>query len=86
VLPRVALATNSPPINVPVNVSVKVIVVVDVYIAVLPITIAPVVGPCGSQNDSGSEGQPRAGVVSRIGVRIIGIGRRRRSVNHLRVV
>jgi hypothetical protein len=86
VLPRVALASPSPPIDVPVHISVKAIVVVDVHIAVFPIAIAPVVDPCGSQNESGSEGQPRTGVVSRIGVRIIGIGRRRRPVNHLRVI
>jgi hypothetical protein len=49
VLPRVALASNRPPIDVPVNVSVKVIVVVDVYVAVLPIAITPVVvGPYAS--------------------------------------
>lgn len=90
VLPCVALASPSLPIyvsvNIPVNVFVKVIVVVDGHVAAVPVTIAPVVGPCRSQNNSGSEGQPRAGVVSRIGVRIIGIGRRRRPINHLRVV
>jgi hypothetical protein len=87
VLPRVALASNSPSIDVPVDVSVKVIVVVDVYVAMLPIAVAPVVvRPYASQNKSGSKSQSHAGVVSRVGVRIIGIGRRRRSVNHLRVV
>jgi hypothetical protein len=86
VLPRVALASPSPPIDVPVDVSVKVIVVVDVYVSVVPIAIAPVVGPSASQNKSGSESQPHAGVVPWIGIRIIGIGRRRSSVNHLRVV
>jgi hypothetical protein len=82
VLPCVALARTSPSIDVPV----KVIVVVDVYIAVVPIAVAPVVGPRSPQNKSGSEGHPHAGVVTRIGIRIIGIGRRRSSVNHLRVI
>jgi hypothetical protein len=87
VLPRVALASNSPSIDVPVDVSVKVIVVVDVYVAVLPIAVAPVVvGPYASQDKSRSKSQPHAGVVPRIGVRIIGIGRRRSSVNHLGVI
>jgi hypothetical protein len=49
VLPRVALASNSPSIDVPVNVSVKAIVVVDVYVATLPIAVPPVVvGPYAS--------------------------------------
>jgi hypothetical protein len=86
VLPRVALGSTSPPVDVPVDVPVKVIVVVDVHVAVVPIAVAPVIGPCASQNKSGSESQSHTGVVSRIGIRIIGIGRRRSSVNHLRVV
>jgi hypothetical protein len=87
VLPSVALASASPPVDVPVNVSVEVIIVVDVDVAVVPIAIAPVVvGPCASQNKAGSESQPHTGVVSRIRIRIIGISRRRSSVNHLRVV
>jgi hypothetical protein len=86
VLPRVALASSSA-VDVPVYVSVKIIVVVDVDVAVVPIAIAPVVvGPCASQNKAGSESQPHTGVVSRIRIRIIGISRRRRSINHLRVV
>jgi hypothetical protein len=87
VLPRVALASASSPVDVPVGVSIKIIVVVDVYVAAVPIAIAPVVvGPCGSQNKSGSESQPHAGSVPRIGIRIIRISRRRSSVNHLRVI
>jgi hypothetical protein len=86
VLPGVPLASNSRPIDIPVNVSVKVIVIVDVYVAVLPIAVTPVVGPYASYDESSSKGQPHSGVVSRIGVRIIGIGGRSRSVNHLWVV
>jgi hypothetical protein len=86
VLPRVALASTSPPVDVPVDVSVKAIVVVVVYVAVVPIAVAPVVGPCASQNKPGSESQPHAGVVPRIGIRIIGISRWRSSVDHLRIV
>jgi hypothetical protein len=85
VLPRVALASSSA-VDGSVGVSVKIIVVVNVDVAVVPIAISPVVGPCASQNKSGSKSQPHAGVVARIGIRIIGIGRRRSSVNHLRVV
>jgi hypothetical protein len=85
VLPRVALAASSP-VDGSIGVSVKAIVVVDVHVAVFPIAIAPVVGPRASQNKSRSKSQPHAGVVSRIGVRIIGIDRRRSSVNHLRVI
>jgi hypothetical protein len=55
VLPTVALASTSPPVYGSVDVFVKVIVIVDVYVAVVPIAVAPVVGPCASQNKSGSE-------------------------------
>jgi hypothetical protein len=48
VLPTVALASTSPPVDGSVDVSVKVIVVIDVYVAVLPIAVAPVVGPYAS--------------------------------------
>ena len=87
VLPRVALAGNSPSIDVPINVSVKVIVVVNVDVAVVPIAVAPVVvGPYASQDKPGPKRETHPGVVSRISVRIIGIGGRRSSVNHLRVI
>jgi len=67
-----ALPWRQSPVDGSIGVSVKVIVVVDVYVAVVPIAIAPVVGPYGSQNESVPKASPVPGVVSRIGVRIIG--------------
>jgi hypothetical protein len=85
VLPRVALP-GSPPIDCPVGVSVEVILVINVNVAAVPIAVAPVVGPCASQDKSGSKGKTHPGVVSRISIRIIRIGRRSVSIDHLRVV
>ena len=89
VLPRVALP-SSPPIDcsvgVSVDVTVEIILVVNVNVAVVPIAIAPVVGPCASQDKSGSKGETHPGVVFRISIRIIRIGRRSGSIDHLRVV
>ena len=83
VLPVAALAID---VAVEIVVTIEIVIVIDIDVAAVPIAIAPVVGPCGSQNESGSEGQPRTGVVSRIGVRIIGIGRRSSPINDLRII
>ena len=86
VLPPVALASLTT-VDVPVGVSVEVIIVVDVDVAMAPIAIAPVAaGPSTKRKSCGTPRQPHPGVVPRIGVRVIGVRRRRRSVNDLRVV
>ena len=90
-LPAIALAGASSTVHVSIGVSVggsiKVIVVVDVDVAVVPIAIAPVAaGPSTKRKSCGPPRQPHAGVVPGIGIRIIGVGRRRRSVNDRRVV
>lgn len=85
-MPFVALASLAA-VDVSIRVSVEVISVVDVDVAVVPIAIPPVTSPCGSRSKSRrAPRQPHPGVVSGIGIRIVRIGRRRRSVNDLWVV
>ena len=85
-LPPIALASLTA-VDVSVGVSVEVIIVVDVDVAVAPIAIAPVAaGPSTECKSCGAPRQPHPGVVPRIGVRVIGVRRRRSSVNDLRVV
>jgi hypothetical protein len=69
-------------------VTVKIILVIDVDIAaVIPVAIAPsTAGPSTQRKSRRAPRQPHPGVVPRIRIRIIRIGRRRSSVNHLRVV
>ena len=91
VLPPLALASASSTVHVSIGVSIggsiKVIVVVDVDVAAAPIAIAPIAAGPSTQRKSGrAPRQPHAGVVPGIGIRIIGVGRRRRSVNDCRVV
>jgi hypothetical protein len=90
-LPPVALASASSTVHVSIGVSVNVFVVsiliVDVDVAVVPVAIAPVAAGPGTKRKSGrAPGQPHARVVPWIGIRIIGVGRRRRSVNDRRIV
>jgi len=90
-LPPVALASASSTVHVSIGVSVNVLVVsiliVDVDVAVVPIAITPITAGPGTQRKSGrAPRQPHAGVVPGIGIRIIGVGRRRRSVNDRRIV
>src|SRR5207248_4402000 len=85
VLPTIALASASSTVHVSIRVSVggsiKVIVVVEFDVAVVPIAIAPVAAGPGTQRKSGcAPRQPHAGIVPGIGIGIIGVGRRRRSV------
>jgi hypothetical protein len=89
VLPSVALPcspTIDGSVGVSVDVTVEVILVVNIDIATIPIAVAPVVGPRASQDKPSSKCKTHPGVVSRITVRIIGIGRRSSSVDHLRVI
>jgi hypothetical protein len=66
---------------------VKIILVVDVDVAVVPIAVAPGTAGPGTQRKSGrAPRQPHPGVVPRIGIRVIRIGRGRSSINHRRVV
>jgi hypothetical protein len=90
-LPPVALASASSTVHVSigvsVDVSVKVILVVDVDVAVVPIAIAPGATGPGTQRKSGrAPRQPHPGVVPRISIGVIRIGRGRSSVNDRRVV
>jgi hypothetical protein len=86
VLPPIALASLSP-VHVFIVVPVKVIVVIDVDVTVVPIAIAPVATGPGTQRKScRAPRQSHAGVVPRIGIRVIGIGRRSSSVNDYRIV
>jgi hypothetical protein len=97
VLPAIALAclTATGLLAGPINivsiapcidvVLVEVVLVIDVDVAVVPIAIAPVAAGPGTQRKSGrAPRQPHAGVVPRIGIRIIGV--LRRAVNDRRVV
>jgi hypothetical protein len=91
VLPPVSLATLAAvhvSIGVSVYVSVEIILVVDVDIApAMPVAIAPSAAGPGTQRKSGRaprQSHPR--VVPRIGVRVIGISGRRRSVHNRRIV
>jgi hypothetical protein len=72
---------------VEIVVPIEIIVVVDVDVAVAPVTIAPrAAGPSTERKSCRAPRQSHPGVIPRIGVRIIGVRRRRRSVNNLRVV
>jgi hypothetical protein len=79
------VSSIAPPIDL---VFVEVVLVIDVDIAaVVPIAIAPIAAGPSTQGKSGrAPRQPHAGVVPGISIRIIGVGRRRRSVNDRRVV
>ena len=86
VLPFVALASLTT-VDVSVGVSVEVIIVVDVDVAVAPIAIAPgAASPSTKRKSCRAPRKPHPGVVSRIGVGVIGICGRRSSVNHFWVV
>jgi hypothetical protein len=72
---------------VEIVVAIEIIVVVDVDVAVIPIAITPgAAGPSTQRKSCRAPRKPHPGVVSRIRVRIVGIGRRRSSVNNFRVV
>jgi hypothetical protein len=75
-------------LTVEIVVAIEIIIVVDVDVAVTPVTIAPVASsPSGTQCKSRrAPCQSHPGVVSRIGVGVVGIGRRRSSVDDLWVV
>jgi hypothetical protein len=77
-------------IAVEIVVLIEIIIVVDLDVATVPIAIAPVPPPGapsgGTQRDSRSPHQSRAWHVARIGIGIIRIGRRSRSVHHSRVI
>ena len=80
-------ATGLAAIDVVNVILVKIILVVDVDVAVVPVAVAPGSAGPGTQRKSGrAPRQPHAGVVPRIGIRVIRIGRGRRSINHRRVV
>jgi hypothetical protein len=80
-------AINVAAIDVVNVILVKIILVVDVDVAVVPIAVAPGTAGPGTQRKSGrAPRQPHPGVVPRIGIRVIRIGRGRSSVNHRRVV
>jgi hypothetical protein len=78
------------PVYVFIIVPVKIIVVVDVDVAAVPIAIAPVAAPgapgSGTQRDSRAPCQSRAWHVTRIGIGIIRVFNRSRSIDHGRVV
>ena len=72
---------------VEIVVPIEIVVVVDVDVAVAPIAIAPgAASPSTKRKSCRAPRKPHPGVVPRIGVRVIGVRRRRRSVNDLRVV
>jgi hypothetical protein len=72
---------------VEIVVAIEIIVVVNVDVTVVPIAIAPVATGPGTQRKSRrAPRQSHAGVVPRIGIRVIGIGRRSSSVNNFRIV
>jgi hypothetical protein len=80
-------AVNVATIDVVNVVPVKVIIVVNVDITVAPVAVAPgSAGPSTQRKSGRAPRQPHARVVSRIGIRVIRIGRGRRSINHRRVV
>ena len=80
-------AINVATIDVVNVVMVKVILVVNGDIAAAPVAVAPGAAGPGTQRKSGrAPRQPHPGVVPRIGIRVIRIGRGRRSINHRRVV
>jgi hypothetical protein len=86
VLPAVGLASTSSFLDVLVVVLIEIVVVVDGHIAVIPIAIAPVVGPCATHGDGRSPSQCCPRLVSGIRVRIVGIFGRCSPINYLGVV
>src|SRR5678809_187203 len=82
VLPAVGLASTSSFVDVLVVVLIEIVVVVDVHIAVIPIAIAPVVGPCATHGDGRSPSQCCPRLVFGIGVRIIRIFGRCSPINY----
>jgi len=87
VLPFVALASLAA-VDVSIRVSVEVISVVNVHVAVVPIAIPPIASApsCTHRKSRRAPRYPHPGVVPRIGIRVIGISRGRRSVDDLWVV
>jgi len=86
VLPLVALASLAT-VHILVVVPIEIIVVVDVDVAVVPIAIAPIAASPSAQSKSPcTPRQSHPGIVSRIGVRIVGIGRRGSPVNNFWIV
>jgi hypothetical protein len=80
-------ATGLAAIDVVNVILVKIILVVDVDVAVVPVAVAPGSAGPGTQRKSGrAPRQPHAGVVPRISIGVIRIGRGRSSVNDRRVV
>jgi hypothetical protein len=71
---------------VEIVVAIKIIVVVNVDVPAAPVAIAPIspspAHPCCAKCESGPPRQPHSGVVSRVGVGIIRIGRRSFSVHY----
>jgi hypothetical protein len=85
-LPPVALPGLTA-VDVLVVVPIEIIVVVNVHVAVVPIAIAPVAAGPRTQRKSGcTPCQPHPGVIPGIGIRVIGICRRRCTINDLWVV
>jgi len=80
VLPVTAL------LAVEIVVAIEIIVVVNVDVPAAPVAIAPMspspASPCCAECESGPPCQPHSGVVSRVGVGIIRIGRRSSSVHY----
>lgn len=83
-----ALAAVAALATVDVFISVKIVVVVDIDVAaIIPVAIAPgAAGPSTQRKSGRAPCQPHPGIVPRIGIRVIGIGRGSSSVNHHRVV
>jgi hypothetical protein len=72
---------------VDVGVPIKIVLVVDVDVAVVPVAVAPgAAGPGTQRKSRRAPRQPHPGIVPRIGIRVIRIGRGRSSVNDRRVV
>jgi hypothetical protein len=71
---------------VEIVVAIKIIVVVNVDVPAAPVAIAPIspspAHPCCTKCESGPPCQPHSGVVSRVGVRVIWIGRSSFSVHY----
>jgi hypothetical protein len=93
VLPLATLSARGPIANsvsiaaVYISVFIEIILVINVDVAVVPIAITPIAAGPGTQRKSGrAPRKPHAGVVPGLGIRIIGVGRRRRSVNDRRIV
>jgi hypothetical protein len=89
VLPSIALASLAT-VNVLVVVPIKIIVVVNVYVAAVPIAIAPMTTPSTpggcTQRDSRSPRKSGPWHITRISVGIVRIFNWSRPVHHSRVV